>query len=68
MSILALELPMQLQKDTVTIEPVLAFKREAVNFVKATLKKIYAKCPLLFDVVKNCTNSEKIQPDKAQSI
>ena len=56
---LALQLPMkfkkQLQKDTLTIEQGHAFKSETRNFVIATLKKIYAKCPLLFDFVKNCT-------------
>ena len=63
------EIQKQLQKDTdtVTIEQVWIFKRKAINFVIATIKKIYAKCPLLFHVVKNCTifHPEKIQPDKA---
>ena len=47
-----------------TIDQVCTFKREARHFVIGTLKKIYAKCPLLFGVVKNCTifNPEKIQP------
>ena len=61
----------QLQKDTATIAQVRAFKREARNFFIPTLKKIYARCPLLSDVVKNFTifttfNLEKIQPDKAK--
>ena len=44
------------------------FKRETRNFVIATLKKIYAKCILLFDVVKKCTifNPDKIQPGKTK--
>ena len=44
------------------------FKRETRNFVIATLKKIYVKCILLFDVVKNCTifNPDKIQPGKTK--
>ena len=25
---------------------------------------MFAKCTLLFDVIKTCTNTEKIQPDK----
>ena len=37
-----------------TIEQVPTFKRKAINFVFATLKKIYAKCSLHFDIVKNC--------------
>ena len=59
------EIQKHLQKDTVTIDQVRTFKREATI---ATLKKIYAKYPLLFDVVKNCTifNLEKIQPDRGK--
>ena len=68
---MALQVPMKFKsnyKRTLTIEQVRTFEREARNFVIATLKKIFAKCPLLFDVVKNCTifNLEKIQPDKAK--
>ena len=45
------EIQKLLQKDTVTIEQVFTFKREARSYVVATLKKIYAKCSLLLGVV-----------------
>lgn len=62
------EFQKQLQKDTVTIEHVCTFKRKAINSVVSTVKKIRAKCSLLFDVVKTCTKfvPEKIQQDKAK--
>ena len=56
---LALQLPMKFKSNYKrTLWPLnkiihLKVKREI--FVIATLKKIYAKCPLLFDFVKNCT-------------
>ena len=42
------EIQKKLQKDTVIIEQVHTFKRKARYFVIATLKKTYAKFPLLF--------------------